>query len=88
MKNDAYANIPGHFILPHVPILRDLILSAPCSDNYRSDEWVKISTLQFEVAVRVRFNLGTLSLIQNPKSAVFLGGLRIWKRIESLGFHI
>ena len=39
-------------------------------------EWMKISTLQFEVAVRVRPTLETLTLILRPQSAIFSGGLR------------
>ena len=39
-------------------------------------QWVKISTLQLEVAVRVGLNLETLTLILKPQSSVFLGRLK------------
>ena len=40
-------------------------------------KWVKKRTIQFEVAVRVRLKIETLSLILKPQSAVFLGGTLI-----------
>ena len=36
-------------------------------------QWMKISTLQFEVAVRVRLNIESLTLILKPHPVVFLG---------------
>ena len=36
-------------------------------------EWVKKSTFQFEVAVRARLKLETLTLILKPQSPVVLG---------------
>ena len=42
--------------------------------RYRTREWMKIFTLQFEVAVRVRPTLETLTLILRPQSAIFSGG--------------
>ena len=39
-------------------------------------EWVKFVIQQFEVAVRVRPTLETLTLILRPQSAIFSGGLK------------
>ena len=45
-------------------------------------EWMEIFTFQFEVAVRVRLNIETLTLIIRPQSAIFLGGLRLLIRVR------
>ena len=45
-------------------------------------QWMNISTLQFEAAVRVRLNLETLTLIIMPQSVVFFGGLQLRIRVR------
>ena len=46
---------------------------------------MKKSTLQFEVAVRVRLKLETLSLILKPQSVIFFGVLMYSIRVKVSG---